>query len=184
MPTRSLRTLATGARQFVVHDALEMTWWFSGVVDLVEVDAEDDRRVGLGRRRGDDDLLRARLEVLGGVRALGEEAGRLDDDVDAEVAPRQRGRVALGEHLDLVAVDDQHAVADGHLARERAVDRVVLEQVAERPGVGDVVDRDDLDVSADSCAARKTLRPMRPKPLMPTRTAMRPRSLSQWRNGG
>ena len=31
--------------------------------------------------------------------ALGEEAGRLDDDVGAEVAPRQRARVALGEHL-------------------------------------------------------------------------------------
>ncbi len=31
---------------------------------------------------------------------VGEEAGRLDDDVDAEVAPRQRLRVALGEHLE------------------------------------------------------------------------------------
>ena len=27
---RVVRTLATGARQFVVHDALEMTWWLSG----------------------------------------------------------------------------------------------------------------------------------------------------------
>ena len=52
------------------------------------------------------DLLGARVEVLGGVVALGEEAGRLDHDVGAEVAPRQRGRVALGEHLDLAAVDD------------------------------------------------------------------------------
>ena len=88
------------------------------------------------------------VEVLGGVGALGEEAGRLDHDVDAEVAPRQRGRVALGEHLDLVAVDDQGAVGDGDLARERAEDRVVLEQVPERPRVGDVVDGDDLDVRA------------------------------------
>ena len=46
------------------------------------------------------------VEVLGGVVAVGEEAGRLDDDVDAEVAPRQRGGVALGEHLELLAVDD------------------------------------------------------------------------------
>ena len=117
-----------------------------GVVDVVEVDAEHDGRVRLGGRRGDDDLLGAGLEVLGGVVALGEEAGRLDHHVDAEVAPRQRRRVALGEHLDLAAVDGQRAVADRDLARERAEDRVVLEQVAERAGVRDVVDGDDLDV--------------------------------------
>ena len=119
-----------------------------GVVDLVEVDAEDDRRVRLGRRRGDDDLLGAGLEVLGGVRALGEEAGRLDHDVDAEVAPRQVRRVALGQHLDLVAVDDQRVLADLDRARERAEDGVVLEQVAQRAGVREVVDGDDLDVRA------------------------------------
>src|SRR6478609_7147610 len=30
MPTRSWTTLAAGARQFVVHDALLMTWWTDG----------------------------------------------------------------------------------------------------------------------------------------------------------
>ena len=29
MPNVSSSTLATGARQFVVHDAFEMTWWLS-----------------------------------------------------------------------------------------------------------------------------------------------------------
>ena len=75
-----------------------------GVV-LAVVDAEDDREVRIGRRGGDDDLLRARLQVLLGVGAVREQTGRLDRDVDAEVAPRQVGRVALGEELDLVAVD-------------------------------------------------------------------------------
>ena len=32
---------------------------------------------------------------------LGEEAGRLDHHVDAELAPGQGRRIALGEHLDL-----------------------------------------------------------------------------------
>ena len=41
---------------------------------------------------------------------LGEEAGGLDDDVDAEVAPRQVGRVALGEHLDGLAADGDRVV--------------------------------------------------------------------------
>src|SRR5205085_1977760 len=72
--------------------------------------------------------------------------GRLDDDVDAEVAPRELARVGLGEDLELVAVDDDPAarVLDG--ARVRAEDRVVLEQVGERLRVREVVDGDEVDV--------------------------------------
>jgi hypothetical protein len=117
-----------------------------GVVGVVEVHAERHRHVRLSGRRGDDHLLRAGFEVLGGVVALGEEAGRLDDDVGADVGPRERRRVALGEHADLAAVDRERAVADLDGPRERPVHRVVLQEVAERLGVRDVVDRDDLDV--------------------------------------
>ena len=42
---------------------------------------------------------------------VGEDAGRFEDDLDAEVAPRQRRRILLGEDLDLAAVDDDRAVA-------------------------------------------------------------------------
>ena len=53
------------------------------------------------------------------------------------------------------------------LCAEVAEDRVVLEQVREGLGIGDVVDGDELDVLVSS-AVRMMLRPMRPKPLMPT----------------
>jgi hypothetical protein len=66
------------------------------LVVLVEVDPEHDRDVLALGRRGDDDLLGPCLQVLGRVLTSGEEAGRLEDDVDAEVGPRQVGRVALG----------------------------------------------------------------------------------------
>ena len=117
-----------------------------GVVVAVEVDAQGDGDVGVGRRGRDDHLLRPGLEVLGGVVALREQAGRLDHDVDAEVAPGQRRGIALGEHLDRLAVDDDRPVALGDLAREAAEDRVVLEQVGERAHVGDVVDGDELEL--------------------------------------
>ena len=45
------------------------------------------------------------VEVLARPVGVGEEAGRLDDDVDAQVAPGQLRRVALGEHLDRLAAD-------------------------------------------------------------------------------
>ena len=37
---------------------------------------------------------------------VGEAAGGLDDDVDAQVAPAEVGGIPLGENLDRLAVDD------------------------------------------------------------------------------
>ena len=117
------------------------------VIDLVEVDAQHDRRVGVARGGRDDHLLGALREVLGGALAVGEQPGGLDHHVDPELAPRQRRRVALGEHLQLFAVDVERALAAGaDRARIRPEDRVVLEQVRERARVGQVVDRHPLDL--------------------------------------
>ena len=46
----------------------------------------------------------ARLAVLG---AGGEDAGALDDDVDPQVTPGELCRIADGQRLDFLAVDDQ-----------------------------------------------------------------------------
>ena len=88
-----------------MHDALEMMWCLRGVVVAV-VDAHHDREVLVLGRRRDDDLLRAAVDVRPGLGGVGEEAGRLDDDVGAELLPRQVRRVALLERPDLAAADD------------------------------------------------------------------------------
>ena len=115
-----------------------------GVV-LVVVDADADGDVGAGRRGRDDDLAGTCLEVLCRTLALGEEPGRLDDDLDAEVAPGQRRGVALGQHLHVLAVDHELAVAGLDRARIAPVDRVVAQQVRKRRGAGEVVHRHDLE---------------------------------------
>ena len=56
------------------------------------VDAEHERDVRARGRRRDDDLLRARREVLGRIVPLGELAGRLEHHIDAEILPGQLGR--------------------------------------------------------------------------------------------
>ena len=77
MPKPSLSsTWTTGARQFVVQLALEMMWCFAGVVLLV-VDAHDDGDVLALGRGGDDDLLRAGVDVALGLLGLGEQAGAI-----------------------------------------------------------------------------------------------------------
>src|SRR4028118_1716868 len=179
MPKLSLSTLASGARQLVVQDALLMIVcepsycsWLTPMTmvrsapgaggargtraALVAVSsgrlvwaARDDGGVVAGRRRRDDDLLRAALvDVLAGVVGLGEEPGGLDDDVDAEVAPRQVRRVALGEHLHRRPADRDAVAVGGDLLGQDAEDAVVLQQVGEDLVAGQVVDRHDLDVLA------------------------------------
>ena len=134
--------------QFVVQDAFETMWCCGRVVTRV-VDAEHDRVVGIRCRRRDDDLLGARVEVLLRSVPLREEPGRLEHDVDPELAPRQLRRVSLGEHLHLLATRADHAFADRDVARKRPQDRVVLQEMSHRGGVTQVVDGDDLHVGAE-----------------------------------
>src|SRR5947208_1254263 len=88
--------------------------------------------------------------VAAGIRllAVGEEAGRLDHELDVEVAPGQGRRVALGQHLQLGLARLDDAVANLHLLVQRAEDGVVPEQVTHRLRVAEVVDRDQVKVAA------------------------------------
>ena len=95
-----------------------MTWCLAGIV-LVFVDAQHDGQVLALGRGGDDDLLGPALGdvVLGAQDNLallvdavlldGEDAGGLDDDLDAQVAPGQLAGIGFFEDLDRLAVDDQ-----------------------------------------------------------------------------
>src|SRR5439155_18650761 len=118
-----------------------------GLVGVV-VDADHDRHVGIGRRRGDDHLLRATLEMLLGTFALREEAGRLDHEIDAEVSPGKARRVLLGEELDLLSGDGDLCVSGDNILSQRAEDRVVAEQVRHRLEVAEVVCSNHLEVPA------------------------------------
>jgi len=142
-------------------------------VVLVLVDAVDelfDRFVAL-RRGGDDDLVRAGFEVLACVLVGAEDSRRLEGDVDVEFAPGEFARVGLVEDagLEVGAVDGERAVAQRG-AVTPAQHRVVLREVLELLVLHDVVDPNDVDGVALSMDARKTFRPMRPKPFRPTRT--------------
>src|SRR5690606_18294935 len=77
-----------------------------------------------------------------------EEPRALEDDVDAELAPRQLRRIALGADADAVAVDDERIAVHADLVRERAVRRVETGQVRVGLRVAEIVDRDDRNVLA------------------------------------
>jgi len=89
-----------------------------GVVDRV-VHAEADHRVGVAARRRDDHALGPAGEVPRRRVARGEEAGRLDHDVDTLVGPLDRGGVLLTELLDVGHTRHRETrVGELHVLRE------------------------------------------------------------------
>ncbi len=131
---------AVGRARGVRHDDV------LGRVERVVVDADHERGIDAFGRGRDDNAGRTTVDVGGSGVTLGEETGRLDDDVDAEVAPGEIGGVALRQHLQDVAVHRDATVDGLDRAREGAADRVALEQVGHRLQRAEVVDRDEVDV--------------------------------------
>ena len=87
MPNSSLRTLASGPRQFVVHEALEMMFWLPSYLSSFTPST-----IVMSSSLAGAEMMTflAPASRCPFALSVGEEAGGFDDDVDAEVAPRQR----------------------------------------------------------------------------------------------
>ena len=115
---------------------------------LVVVDAVDHGEVGAVGRRRYQHALGAGDQMRRGLIFRCEEAGAFERNVDAEVLPRQLGRVALGGDLDGAVADADGVALDRHSPREAAVHRVVTQQMRVGLDRSQVVDADDLDIGA------------------------------------
>ncbi|SRR6266566_7963628 len=96
-------------------------------------------------RSREQHLARAALEVTGGI-VPGAELGGLDHDLGAEVAPVDFRGVAVREDRDRPAADLDRACGVADRPLEATIGRIELEQMRQGSGVGDVVDRNDLDL--------------------------------------
>ena len=132
-------------------------------VELLVVDAVDERGVGAVARGGHDDQLGAGIEVRRGRVALGEEARALDDHVHTQLAPRQVLRVALAEHAQLVAVHADAALRRLDGVRQHAEHTVVLQEVGHLVQRAEVVDRHEIDVRAALLGSAEEVAPDAPE---------------------
>ena len=107
------------------------------------------------------------------ARAIGEEAGAFEHDVDAQFRVRQIGRIALGGDADALAVDDEVVALGRDRAGIFAVDAVALNsQAFDLASARSLIATSSRPLSARSSIARATRRPMRPKPLIATFTVI------------
>src|SRR5688500_15048978 len=109
------------------------------------IDAVNDSQVGILAGRGYQHGLGAGLLLLLISRAVGEVAGAFKHQLDAQLAVRKVGWVALGGYADPLAIDDQILTLGGHLARIFAVDAIAGEEPGVGLGVREIVDGDELE---------------------------------------
>ena len=143
-------------------------------LERVVVDAQDDRRVELVLGRGaTGSPARRRRRCASGAPAL-----LVKKPVDSSATwhlSSFQGRLA-GSFSVVIRISlpltTRRLLAGLDRALEPAVDAVVLQEQGQVLGVREVVDRDDLELGGCCASTRKTSRPIRPNPLIPTRTAM------------
>src|SRR5262249_58227784 len=85
-------------------------------------------------------------EVLRRGVAVGEQPGRLEHHLDAEILPRQLCGILDREDLEFVAVDRNRVLLRFHRRVQIAEHRIVFEQMRECLRAGEIVDRDEVDL--------------------------------------
>ena len=110
------------------------------------IDAVNDGLQIVASGSGDDNLLGASVDVGLALRLGGVEAGALQNNVHADLAPGQILGVLLSIDLDGLAVDSDGILTGGDLIGQgvAALSGVVLQQMGQHSGAGQVVDRHDL----------------------------------------
>ena len=144
---------AGGVRDYVV---------LGGIVGRV-VHAQDDGDVLVLAGGRNDHLLDGAAQMLGGILGVGEAAGRFDHDLGAHAGPVDFGGVLGGENLDPLAVHHDGVGLGDHFPVQPAEHRIVLEQVRQRLGIGQIVGGDEFyvgvvqaganDISSDAAEA-------------------------------
>ena len=134
-------------------------------VEVLVVDAVDERGVGPVARSGDDDQRGTGGKVVRGGVAAGEEARALDDHINAKIAPWKVLRVAFAEHAQLVTINADAGLGGLDRVGQRAQNGVVLQQVrhlVERP---EVVDCHEIDVGPALLGSPEEVAPNAPETI-------------------
>ena len=110
------------------------------------VDIKDDRREIIARGSGDNNLLRAGLEVCRSLVLCRVEARALEHNIDIVLAPGNLCGIRLRINIDLLAVDRDGVLARGHGVRVliTPLRGIVLQEMCEHLRARQIVDRDDL----------------------------------------
>ncbi len=105
-----------------------------------------DSRQIIASRSGDDNMLRACIDMSLSLRLAGVEAGALENDVNSKLSPRKVLRISFLVDRDLLAVYRDGILAEGNLIAElvSALCAVILQKMSKHLRAGKIVDRDNI----------------------------------------
>ncbi len=143
IPNSSSRTIASGARQFVVHEAFETIRWrgvrLASLTPMTIIPSISSFGGTVRMTR-----FAPAVRCFSSFSRVENDARRLHHDLDPQLSPRNPRGVLLGGHEDFPAVHPHRLGIRGDLVLEDPHDRVVLQEVRQVGVVEEVVDRDDL----------------------------------------
>ena len=90
--------------------------------------------------RGNQYLFGSAFQVLGSIVVVGKAARAFDDQIHAQVAPRQFGGVFFGKGTDAAVANGDAFLIGRYRFRVFAVRRVIFEQVGEGGVIGQIVE--------------------------------------------
>ena len=162
MPNVSWSTFATGARQFVVHDAFEMMWCSAGLY-ISRLMPMHSVTSGFFAGAEIRTFFAPPARCLPALALSTNRPVALDHDVDAGVLPLDRRRILLGADLRrasplITSAPSLISTVPGNLPCTESC----LSRCAERLDVGQVVDEDEIErrrvrrEAADEAAADAT----------------------------
>ena len=141
------------------------------------VHAPDHGQIRLVFRRGREHDFpgpRRQVAVVAGLAvggAFGEEPGGFQGHFHAHVAPRQLAGIAFRADGDFFSVDDERVALGFHRAGKPPCTLSYLSSIAKAFGSLRSLTATTSNSSGRAAIARNVMRPIRPKPLIPTFTA-------------
>ena len=109
------------------------------LIILVFVNTHDHGQVFIFCRCGNQHLFSAGFPVSYCLGGIGKASGRLNNDVNTVIAPRDILRIAFGKCLYLFAVNNNGIGTSLYFAGEGTVGAVPFQQVSIGPGISQVV---------------------------------------------
>src|ERR1700675_1465397 len=107
---------------------------------------QDERNVLILGGRGNDYLLDGSAQMLLGIVRVREAPSRLDHHLGTDGLPRQLRRILFGKDLNCLAVDRNAVAASRDLMGQISENRIVLQEMSQGLGIGQVVDGYELQV--------------------------------------
>jgi hypothetical protein len=92
-------------------------------------------------------LFGAALDMFAGSLASAKQSCAFEDNIDAQITPRQFGRVTFGKYFDAIAINDDVTTIDLNGTVKFAVRRVVARKVGIRCRVTKVVQRHYVELA-------------------------------------